>query len=89
MTQTDVYIEQKERKQQKKYDSDDDGEPERQGKKKKMKNVARGYPPSLLFLPTCSPDPALSFRVDEAQRRGSCLPCSLKASIQMQSQGAT
>lgn len=71
MTQTDVYIEQKERKQQKKYDSDDDGEPERQGKKKKMKNVARGYPPpppSLLFLPTCSPDPALSLRVDEALR---------------------
>lgn len=43
MTQTDVYIEQKERKQQKKYDSDDDGEPDRQGKKKKMKNVARGF----------------------------------------------
>ena len=44
MTQTDVYMEHKERKQQKKYDSDDDDEPERQGKKKKMKNVARGSP---------------------------------------------
>jgi hypothetical protein len=50
MTQTDVYIEQKERKQQKKYDSDDDGEPDRQGKKKKMKNVARGFG-SLPFHP--------------------------------------
>jgi len=42
MTQTDVYMEHKERKQQKKYDDDDDEEPERQGKKKKMKNEARG-----------------------------------------------
>ena len=43
MTETDVYIEQKERKQTaKKYDSDDDEEPDRIGKKKKMANVARG-----------------------------------------------